>query len=117
MNKTVKIISVLLMTIMLVTATSQVVLGAGDVINGLGNSYKSNKIDGVTNIAVDVLTAIRNIAVIVAVIMISVLGVKYMIGSAEEKAGYKKAFVPMIVGAILVVSAAQIAKMLFSINA
>ena len=87
------------------------------VITGLGDDYSSEDIDGVKNIAGKVLTAVRNIAVIIAVIMISVLGVKYMVGSVEEKAGYKKAFIPMIVGAILVVSAAQLAKTLFSLKA
>ena len=63
------------------------------------------------------LVAIRNIAIIAAVLIISILGVKYMIGSVEEKASYKKAFMPLIVGSILVVSAAQIATMLFSLKA
>ena len=119
MNKVVKIVSTLLIAVMLVATLSQVILAADTAIDNLESKteWESDEINGVKNIAVKVITAIRNISVIVAVVMISVLGIKYMIGSAEEKAGYKKTFIPLIVGAILVVSAAQIAKMLFSLNA
>ena len=118
MNKTVKIVSILMIAIMAMSILNTVVLGADAAIKNFsdGSGYQSNDIQGVANIAQKVLTAIRNISIIVAVIMISVLGVKYMVGSVEEKAGYKKAFIPMIVGAILVVSAAQIATMLFSLK-
>ena len=120
MTKLVKIISILLITIMLVATMGQVALAANGAIDNFATNNKnwtSSEISGVTNIASKVLSAVRNIAIIVAVIMISVLGVKYMVGSVEEKANYKKAFIPMIVGAILVASAAAIAKALFNLNA
>ena len=58
---------------------------------------------------------IRNIAVIAGVLLIAVLGVKYMLGSVEEKAEYKKSFMPLIVGAVVVMAATQIATMIFSL--
>ena len=57
---------------------------------------------------------IRNIAAIAAVIIIMVLGVKYMLGSVEEKAEYKKSFMPLIIGIVLVVGAAAIASFIFN---
>ena len=121
MNKVVKKVSILLIAVMLVTTLSQVAL-ATDPSTAIsefsgGSGYQSSDISGVKTIAQKVLTAIRNLSIIIAVIMISVLGIKYMVGSAEEKAGYKKAFIPLIVGAILVVSAASLATMLFSLKA
>lgn len=62
-----------------------------------------------------ILAYIRNIAAIAGVIIISILGVKYIVGSVEQKAEYKKNFMPLIVGILIVVLAAQIAKMLFSV--
>ncbi len=56
---------------------------------------------------------IRNIAIIASVIILMVLGVKYMLGSVEEKAEYKKSFIPLIIGIILVVSATTIASFIF----
>lgn len=122
MNKTIKIIATLLIAVLLVAMASQVALAETNAETAIkdfsnGSDYNSNDISGVKNIAQKVLTAIRNLSVIIAVVMISILGVKYMIGSVEEKAGYKKAFMPLIVGAILVVSASQLAVMLFSLKA
>ena len=51
----------------------------------------------------------------VAVVIISILGIKYMMGSTEERAEYKKSFIPLIVGIIVVVAAASIATAMFSI--
>ena len=48
-------------------------------------------------------------------LLIAILGLKYMLGSVEEKADYKKSFVPLIVGAIVVMGATQIATMIFSL--
>ena len=67
---------------------------------------KANKIAGF----------IRNIAVIASVLILMILGVKYMLGSVEEKAEYKKSFVPLVVGIIVVVSATQIATMIFKVS-
>ena len=138
MNKIVKVIFTLVLAGMIMVsfstmsmATSPAAMvhdgsgGAGSgseatrAIDSFSNKagYQSDEMNGVQKIAQKVLTAIRNIAIIVAVIMISILGIQYMVGSAEQKASYKKAFIPLIVGAILVVSAAQIAKMLFSLSA
>lgn len=57
---------------------------------------------------------IRNVAIVASVIIIMVLGVKYMLGSVEEKAEYKKSFMPLIIGIILVVSATTIAAFIFN---
>ena len=60
---------------------------------------------------------IRNVAVIAAVIILMILGVKYMLGSVEEKADYKKSFIPLIIGIVLVVSATAIATFIFNMAA
>ena len=38
-----------------------------------------------------------------------VIGIKYMMGSAEEKAEYKKTMIPYLVGAIILFAAVNIA--------
>ena len=62
-----------------------------------------------------VIGVIRNISVIAAVIIIMVLGVKYMMGSVEEKAEYKKSFLPLIIGVLCVVAASSIAGFIFNL--
>ena len=40
-----------------------------------------------------------------------------MLGSVEEKADYKKSFIPLIIGIVLVVSATAIATFIFNMAA
>ena len=57
---------------------------------------------------------IQVVGVVIAVLVLMVLGVKYMMGSAEEKAEYKKTMIPYIVGAILIFAAATIANAIYN---
>lgn len=57
---------------------------------------------------------IQTIAVVIAVLILMVLGIKYMMGSAEEKAEYKKTMIPYVVGAILVFAAGTIANAVYN---
>ena len=103
-------------TIFTVAANSNDAAQIGTQINAIDKEdYDSDDIGEVKDLLVTILVAVRNIAVIVAVMMISILGIKYMLGSAEEKAGYKKSMLPLIVGVIIVASAAGIASAIFSI--
>ena len=45
--------------------------------------------------------------------MLVVIGIKYMMGSAEEKAEYKKTLMPYIIGAALVFAASAIAGIIY----
>ena len=53
-------------------------------------------------------------ASILAVIILIVLGVKYMMGSAEEKAEYKKTLLPYFIGALFVFGAGAICTVIFN---
>lgn len=83
------------------------------------DSYKptaGKQLDGDTNKTItDILGVIRNVAVIAAVAVIMFVGIKYIMGSVEEKAEYKKTFMPLIIGILLVVGATTIAGWLFKI--
>ena len=117
MKKTMKILTVLLLAIVLITFTTNVLAagtgsGALDPKN-ISASYSTDN-SGLTTKAGKIMGMIRNIAAIAAVIIIMVLGVKYMLGSVEEKAEYKKSFMPLIIGIILVVTATAIASFIFT---
>ena len=49
---------------------------------------------------------------IVAIIMVGILGIKYMLGSVDEKSEYKKDMIPYFVGAILLFGITAIVKAL-----
>ena len=59
-----------------------------------------------------VVAVITNIGIVLSIIIPAVLGVKYMIGSAEEKAEYKKDMVPYLVGAVLLFGICTFVKIL-----
>ncbi len=58
--------------------------------------------------------AIRTVGIVLSVIMLAVLGVKYMMGSSEEKAEYKKTMIPYLVGAVLIFGASTIAGIVYN---
>lgn len=124
MNKTMKILSIVLMAIMLVASISTISMAAGtqqDVNPGNIAGSLSGKIDSasqtkVTNIGNQIIGILTTVGVVIAVIVLLILGIKYMMGSASEKAEYKKTMIPYLVGAILIFGASAITKVVVSIG-
>lgn len=112
MKKTMKIFTALLLIVMILTFATNVFAADGLNPASINAIYGSDT--GLTTRAGKIMGMIRNVAAIAAVIIIMVLGVKYMLGSVEEKADYKKSFIPLIVGIVLVVAATQIAAFIFN---
>ena len=118
MKKTVKILTVLLIAIVLISFASNVFAGdtaalkPKDIIADYGDTDATKDLK---TSAGKVMGLIRNVAAIAAVIIIMVLGVKYMLGRKKKKAEYKKSFMPLIVGIVLVVAATSIATFIFGI--
>lgn len=111
MRKSVKVISVLMM-ILVLTMTVAAPVFAGQVdVGSITPTYGDST--SMKTLAGKILGFIRNIAIVGGVVVIAVLGVKYMMGSLEEKAEYKKSMIPLIVGIVVVMSASTIAKLLF----
>lgn len=112
MKKTMKILTILLLVIMLISVASNV-FAAELTPDGITPDF-SGDASKMQATAGKIMGMIRNIAVIASVIIIMILGVKYMLGSVEEKADYKKSFMPLIIGIILVVAATSIATFIFN---
>lgn len=125
MNKTIKLVSILLISLVLIAVLGQVCLATNysqmitDVNTQITSNETATAVDsGMNNIKVSagkVVRMIRNAAAIAAVVIISILGIKYMMGSTQEKADYKKSFIPLIVGIVVVVAASSIATLIFSV--
>lgn len=121
MNKTIKIMVTLLMTMLLIVTLSQACLANSSTYTQIvseidtGAQGAAKEVGGLKTVAGKIVKIIRNVAAIAAVVIISIFGIKYMIGSTEEKADYKKSFIPLIVGVVVVFSAAEIAKLLFNV--
>lgn len=113
MKKTVKLISILLFVAMISISLTTVVSASGIDAANLANQLKGNTSAAqgdVVNIGNKIIGIITTVGVVVAVVILLVLGIKYMMGSASEKAEYKKTMIPYLVGAILIFGASAITK-------
>lgn len=62
-----------------------------------------------------VLGIIQVVGTVLSVVIIMIMGVKYMLGSIEEKAEYKKDFVPYIFGAIFLFTGSWIPQIIYKL--
>lgn len=83
-------------------------------INDLTGSSISNQ--QLTNAGNSLITILTTIGIVVSVVTLIILGLKYMLGSVEEKATYKKTMMPYLIGATLVFAASAIAGMIYSFS-
>ena len=68
------------------------------------DDYKPTQTGGeeVKGIANKIIGILQQVGSIISVIALVVMGIKYMVGSVEEKATYKETMMPYFIGAILV---------------
>lgn len=111
MNKKTKILIILINLILILFLISSATFGT--LIDEFEKSIDSTGSDDLKDAGGTILGIIRVIGTIVSVGMIMVLGIKYMVGSAEEKAGYKKTMFPYLIGAILIFAATSLADMIY----
>lgn len=119
MVKTIKMLSIILTIAMVFTvAFGTISMAAADsesVVDGLfsgGNADTS----GIQGVGTNIVSIVTTIGIIVAVIVLLILGIKYMMGSASEKAEYKKTMIPYLIGAVLIFGASAIAKAVIAMS-
>ena len=119
MKKTVKIMSVLLLVTMLLASVGSVVFAdtASSVLQQMNNAQNQsvNWTNEITTLGGRIVGIVQAVGVVIAVIIILVIGIKYMIGSAEEKAEYKTTMIPYLVGAILIFAGATIVNVVYNL--
>lgn len=111
MRKTSKLIVALLivLTIATISVSSFATSDAGNVLTQLtGTPSSAIETGKIINIGNSIIAVVRIVGVVVAVVILLILGIKYMMGSAEEKADYKKSMIPYIVGAVLIFASTAI---------
>ena len=88
-------------------------------ISSLGDLANYGKIIGESEVFMDkagrVITVVRTVGSIASVVCLIVIGIKYMTGSVEEKAEYKKTLVPYVIGAALVFTITNLLSIVYHI--
>ena len=77
---------------------------------GKNNATGTTEITQVGNSLIGILQVV---GIVLSVVILIVIGIKYMMGSAEEKAEYKKTMMPYIVGAALIFAASAFAQVIY----
>ena len=119
MKKDIKIVNILLVAMMIVMTFSTVVMATSgkptpDSIIGEMDKATGGTDTGIATIGGNIVNMLTTAGIVIAVIVLLILGIKYMMGSASEKAEYKKTMIPYLVGAVLVLGASSIVKIVFS---
>ena len=65
------------------------------------------------DIAGVILGGITTVGSVVAVLALVIIGIRFMLGSVEEKAQYKESLKPYVLGAVLLFGILQIVKVLY----
>ena len=112
MKKMSKVISVLTIVLMLACVCTNVFAAINMENIKAGDTNSDSQMEKIGSVLISYIT---NAAMVISVVMLAALGIKYMIGSAEEKAEYKKSLLPLIIGAVLVFGAAAIAKVIVAL--
>lgn len=110
MKKLVKIVSILMIALMMVTVCTSVFAFTPKDVKGDTTSGTTE----IQEMGFDLVGILQVIGIIASVAILIVLGIKYMMGSAEEKAEYKKTMIPYLIGAVLIFGASALAEMVYN---
>ena len=111
MNKiVVKIVSMILITMAIISIAVNCFALTPTDIKPTENPTGYSEINTLGNNLVGILQVV---GVVLAVVIIIVLGIKYMLGSAEEKSEYKKSMLPYVVGAAFIFAGSIFANVIY----
>ena len=110
-KKTMKILTTIAISLLIISMGMSAVYGLTP--KEMQANTSATGTSEVQSLGQNVMGVIQVAGVVVAVIILMVLGIKYMMGSAEEKAEYKKTMIPYRVGARLIFSASTIANVIY----
>ena len=113
-TKLMKIATVIATILMLVLVGSNVVYGLTPT--DLKANTSATGTTEIQNFGGNIMGVINVVGVVVAVVVLMVIGIKYMMGSAEEKAEYKKTMIPYIVGALLIFAGTSLVRVIYSLS-
>lgn len=112
MKKLVKFLPIIIMVVCILSIFSPIISNVNAVTNP--SSLTGDNTTAFDGYGKKIIGMVQAIGSIVSVLVLVILGIKYMMGSAEEKADYKKTLIPYLVGAVLVFAASNIAGLFYN---
>lgn len=105
-----KIISIILVAMMIISISLNCFAFAPSDISVKTDPTGSNEIK---TLGGNLIGIFQVVGVVLAVLIVIVLGIKYMLGSAEEKSEYKKSMMPYLIGAALIFAGSVFANVVY----
>ena len=118
MKKQVKVVVTILMVVAILTILASAALASQEktVLDNIKDGGTTVDTESVQNFGKAIVSVVRVVGVIVAVVVLLILGIKYMVGSAEERAEYKKTMVPYIIGAVLIFASTTLVGVVYDLS-
>lgn len=115
MKKISKILSIVMIAIIMISSFSTV-FAATSVDPNTWKTQPGDKIktNDISNFSASIINVVAIVGSAAAIITLIILGIKYMMGSAEEKAEYKKTLLPYIIGAAMVFGASVLVGVIYN---
>lgn len=85
------------------------------VENMTGKDLPGDTQTKIDNFGQGIIKVITTVGSICSVVVLIILGIKYMMGSVEEKAEYKKTLLPYVIGASMVFAASSLVSIIYNI--
>ena len=117
MKKLAKILSVVMISIMVMTCiTTTFAATATNPAVWEDDKLDTSAIDtsSIKNFSAALINVVSIVGSAAAIITLIILGIKYMMGSAEERAEYKKTLLPYILGAAMVFGASLLTGVIYN---
>ena len=119
MKKSKVLLKICLIIITIVIISSSVVY-AGFIDNargwiGMGNAPGGPDFSEATTGFRQIAGFLQGIGILIIAIVGAVIGIKYMLGSVEEKAEHKKLLVPYLIGSVIIIAALTIWRILIDV--
>ncbi len=109
-SKGIKILSSLAIMVMMISVVGAAYAVTPSDITGNANVQGASEIQTLGQSIVGIL---QTVGIVLSVVVLIIIGIKYMMGSAEEKAEYKKTMIPYLVGAALIFAASVFAQVVY----
>ena len=115
-QKMVKIFSIFLVIIMMLSVIAPVFAAGEELLkpNGVTPTVNQDASKSISDFGGQIVGTLQTIGTVIAIVILVVLGIKYMIGSPEEKSEYKKTMIPYLIGAVLIFAAVTIANIVYN---
>lgn len=113
-KKVLSLVTIILLVVMILIPTF--VMASGPLENP--DAYKPSGTTGTkaTQKAGNILNVITVIGIVVGVITLIVIGIKYMVGTVQEKAEYKKTMFSYIIGLVLLISVCSFVQIIYRLT-